>query len=337
MRRLTGWGTAAALALLGCHAAVAAETGVVPVQYDGPAMGGPMMGGPGYDMPPDFGPGMERGPFMGPGPYGPGRNFRGVGRHRRRADRGPIGPFASYHGFRIDLGEAQGRIDVRSALGEVEHQIDIVDRSGVSPAMLARFRAVPIRISVSFSGGGSHYTGGSEVTLGALQPNDDRPVLLHEYMHVLEYRTFSGGFHNATVGRFYEEARERGLYPQGAYMMSNPAEFFAVTASCYLHGTVARDPYTRAAIRERQPDYYAYLSRLFGPRLDASRAVPARGAVALAAGRRSPQPVGAPLPSSSAATSSGASLTGTIRAESLSTAVVSRTEPPVLLGAITTT
>ena len=49
-------------------------------------------------------------------------------------------------------------------------------------------------------------------------------------------------------------------------MMSNPAEFFAVTASCYLNGTVARDPYTREAIRERQPDYYAYLSRLFGSR-----------------------------------------------------------------------
>ena len=140
--------------------------------------------------------------------------------------------------------------------------------------MLTRFRSVPIRISVSFFGGGSHCSGGSEVVLGSLQPNDERPVLLHEYMHVLEYRTFPGGFRNPTMLRFYEQAREHGLYPPDSYMMSNPAEFFAVTASCYLHCTVARDPYTRATIQERQPDYFAYLSRLFGPRLDAASAVP---------------------------------------------------------------
>ena len=213
------------------------------------------MGDP-YGGPPDFG------PDTGPGAYGTAR---------RRPPRGPVGPFQTYHGFRIDLGEAEGVIDVPSALAEVEHQVDIVDRSGVSPAMLDRFRAVPIRVSASFAGGGSHYSGGSEVTLGSLRPDDDRPVLLHEYMHVLEYRAMPGGFHNAAVRRFYDEARAGGLYPPDSYMMSNPAEFFAVTASCFLNGTVARDPYTRAAIRERQPDYYAYLSQLFGPRGDTAR------------------------------------------------------------------
>ena len=272
MRRLTTWGLAAAVALLAMPAA--ATAGMLPVQFDGPGMDGPMMGGPGYGMGPDFGP--EGGPFMGPdgdGPYrgGPYRGGPYRGGPRRQSRHAARGPFKTYHGFRVDLGEAQGRIDLGRALAEVEHQIDIVDRSGVGPAMLAKFRAVPIRISVSFAGGGSHYSGGSEVTLGSLQANDDRPVLLHEYMHVLEYRTFPGGFRNATVRRYFEEAQARGLYPQGSYMMSNPAEFFAVTASCYLNGTVARDPYTRAAIRERQPDYYAYLQRLFGARIDAMR------------------------------------------------------------------
>lgn len=196
---------------------------------------------------------------------GPSLAF-GPGGAVRRRERGPLGPFTSYQGYRIDLGEAQGRIDVPSALAEVDRQIDIVERAGLSPRMLATFRAVPIRISVRFAGGGSHYSGGSEVTLGSLSPGDERPVLLHEYMHVLEYRTFPGGFRNATVDRFYGEASARGLFPPQSYMMSNAAEYFAVTASCYLNGTVARDPYTRDAIRDRQPDYYAYLSRLFGPR-----------------------------------------------------------------------
>lgn len=289
MRRLTIWGTAVAMAVLGTMPAAAAEPGITPVQYGGPMMGdpmmgGPMMGGPGYGMP-DGDPGP--GPFMDPGPYGgspDGGGFQGGGPYgggpaRRRASRGPMGPFRSYHGFRIDVGGAEGRIRLDGAIAAVHDQIDIVDRSGVGPAMLARFRAVPIRISVSFAGGGSHYSGGSEVTLGSLQANDSRPVLLHEYMHVLEYRTFPGGFRNATVRRFFDEARARGLYPPEAYMMSNPAEFFAVTASCFLHGTVARDPYTRDTIRTRQPDYYAYLSRLFGPRPD-SAAVGTTAAVA---------------------------------------------------------
>jgi hypothetical protein len=261
-------------------AAAMAGAGPIPVQFDGPMMdgpmmGGPMMGGPGYGMGPGYGP--EGGPFMGPGPdMGLGDDGPDGGGFYRRAPRrqsrsAARGPYRTYHGFRIDLAEAQGRVELGHAIAEVEHQIDIVDRSGVGPTMLATFRAVPIRISVSFAGGGSHYSGGSEVTLGSLQSNDDRPVLLHEYMHVLEYRTFPGGFRNATVRRYFDEARARGLYPQGSYMMSNPAEFFAVTASCYLNGTVARDPYTRAAIRERQPDYYAYLQRLFGARSEAAR------------------------------------------------------------------
>lgn len=250
MRRLRQVGAAVLFAALG---SAAASAGVLSVQY-----GGPMMEEP-YGGPPGFGPGM------GPGPDGPGY---GMGPQRRRTS-----PFRTYHGFRIDLADAQGVIDVGSALGEVEHQIDIVDRSGIGPSMLAMFRAVPIRVSPFFAGG--HYSGGPEVTLGSLQPGDDRPVLLHEYMHVLEYRSFPGRFRNPTVRGFYEEARAGNLFPAESYMMSNAAEFFAVTASCYLNGTVARDPYTRSAIRQRQPDYYAYLARLFGPRGDSASSAPA--------------------------------------------------------------
>ncbi len=250
------------MALLGTAGAAA---GVLPVQYGGPMMGGPMMGDP-YGGPPDFDPRLGPGPD-GQTPYGPGPGYGGMRRPRRLRSAG--GPFRSYHGFRIDLAGARGSMDGSSALAAIEHQIDIVDRSGVGPSMLAQFRAVPIRMSTS--SGGSHYSGGSEVALGALQPDDDRPVLLHEYMHVLEYRSFPGGFHNATVGRFFEQARAEGLYPPDSYMMSNPAEFWAVTASCYLNGTVAREPFTREALRARQPAYYAYLSRLFGPRGDRAR------------------------------------------------------------------
>lgn len=178
------------------------------------------------------------------------------------------GSMLTYHGFRIDLGNAQGNVDVKSAVRSVEHQIDIVDRAGLSPGMMATFRSVPIRINVTFmqNGGGSHYSGGSEVTLSSLSLDEKRPVLLHEYMHVLEYHDFPGGFQNPEVRAFYDEAQSRGLYPAESYMMSNPVEFFAMATSCYLNGSVAREPFTRDEIRQRQPDLYAYMARLFGPR-----------------------------------------------------------------------
>jgi len=47
-------------------------------------------------------------------------------------------------------------------------------------------------------------------------------------------------------------------------VLSNPAEFFVLTASLFLTGRVARLPYTRAALRAAQPAYYEFLSRTFG-------------------------------------------------------------------------
>ena len=226
--------------------AVPKEPGLINVQYPGPGFGGP------YEMG-DPGPGQD---FPGGGP-----GFRG--RPGRGGDAFPTGHYVVYHGFKIDVGAAQGRVDVSSALTALDHQIDIVDRSGLSASLLRTFRSVPIRISVTFTGG-SHYQGGQEVVMSSLAATDDRPVLLHEYMHVMHYKRFPGGFHNPTIRHFYEEAMERNLYPAGSYMLTNPAEFFAMTASCYLNGTVARPPYDRATIRNQQPDYYAYLGQLFG-------------------------------------------------------------------------
>ena len=190
----------------------------------------------------------------------------GLGRAQRDENLGTMGPFTTYHGFRIDLAEAQGKVDVASAVKAVQNQIDIVDRAGLSPAMMDAFRAVPIRIAVSFMQGGSHYNGGAEVSLGSLQVGSSKPILLHEYMHVLEYQQFPEGARNPTMRQFFEEAQTQGLYPAESYMMSNPGEYWAMTSSCYLNGTVAREPFTRAEIRERQPDLYKFLQSVFGPR-----------------------------------------------------------------------
>ncbi len=214
-----------------------------PVDFDGPGAG--------------FGsrPGYSRGAEDEPG-YAP----------QRRAARSSAGRGGGldYHGFHIDLSEGGGSRNLTREIASIEHQVDLVGRVGLRMSDLQLFRSFPIRIRNGLNGGG-HYDGGSFVQMGNLVTSDPRPVLLHEYMHVYHHSRLPGGFQNPDIQGFYEEALSRGLYPEGSYMLTNPGEFFAMTASCYLYGSVARAPFTREAIRTRQPDYYAYLGQLFGP------------------------------------------------------------------------
>jgi hypothetical protein len=49
-------------------------------------------------------------------------------------------------------------------------------------------------------------------------------------------------------------------------MLSSVGEYFAIMASVYLHGTAARDPFTRDAIKQKQPDCHNWLVKEFGPK-----------------------------------------------------------------------
>jgi hypothetical protein len=51
-------------------------------------------------------------------------------------------------------------------------------------------------------------------------------------------------------------------------MLKNPAEFFAMTASAFLHGSIARPPYTRETVIRTQPVYARYLAQLFGVQVE---------------------------------------------------------------------
>lgn len=247
--------------------AAALAWSVVPGQAQQGWADGPDGGPPPYAMPDGPG-GYGQGGYgqdMGPGPYGGGGPYRRQMRADREDGIGNSGPRkrVSYHGFKLEI-PANVNGGPERAVAAAEHQIDIVDRAGLSQADLQLFRSLPIKVTVGGLGGG-HFRGGHEVAIGGMTANDNRPVLLHEYMHAYHYFRMPGGFQNPDIRRFYEEAVSRGLYEANSYMLSNPGEFFAMTASCYLNGTVARAPYSRDRIRESQPDYYAYLAHLFGP------------------------------------------------------------------------
>jgi hypothetical protein len=89
------------------------------------------------------------------------------------------------------------------------------------------------------------------------------PVVLHELLHFYHQHILPEGFNDPAVLHHYNLAKGNQLYPANAYLMTNEKEFFAVTASVFLYGKAAQEPFTRAALKQKQPEYYNHLVWLF--------------------------------------------------------------------------
>lgn len=89
------------------------------------------------------------------------------------------------------------------------------------------------------------------------------PVMLHELLHFYHDQILPQGFSNSAVLFYYNAAKSKQLYPADAYLMRNEKEFFAVTASVFLYGKDDKPPFTRANLKQTQPDYFNYLAWLF--------------------------------------------------------------------------
>lgn len=90
------------------------------------------------------------------------------------------------------------------------------------------------------------------------------PVLLHELIHRWQLLRMPGGRENPDVLRFYGEAKASGRWPAQSYMLTNPFEFFAMTASVVLHGTAARPPFRRENVEAKAPELYTFIVKAFG-------------------------------------------------------------------------
>lgn len=175
----------------------------------------------------------------------------------------------SYRGYRIEMGQDVPNAEIGQLRQAAEHQVDIVEATNLDEGTKAFLRRFPVVVR-SGSGEGSHYSGGDSVTIAVDDPKDDRPILLHEYMHVYHFRKMPGGRNNPDILTFYARAKGGGFYPAGAYLLKNQGEFFAMTASVYLHGRLAREPFTGDELRRKQPVYFRFLTRLFGAPRDAA-------------------------------------------------------------------
>ena len=102
-----------------------------------------------------------------------------------------------------------------------------------------------------------------------LRPNmlkyAEDPVLLHELLHAYHNKLMGGGLENLGIKAMYAQAVSKNAFPKEEYAMTNPQEFFAVTASVFLAGKgTLSEPHTRAQLKEKLPKYYKFLVELFG-------------------------------------------------------------------------
>jgi hypothetical protein len=181
----------------------------------------------------------------------------------------PAGPpkKIEYKGVEIDVTSIQSLSNYPAAIDSLHRQIDIVEAALPDPAQIAFLKSIPLVFAPSVNSGSDNalYSNG-RVVLTTLIFSPEKPVILHELMHAYHDLKVPNGFSNAGILKLFEQARSGGQFPAGSYMLISPGEYFAMMSSVYLHGTAARDPFTRQAIKEKQPDCYQWMVKEFGQR-----------------------------------------------------------------------
>ncbi|CAN5518195.1 hypothetical protein BH09PSE4_BH09PSE4_01870 [soil metagenome] len=173
----------------------------------------------------------------------------------------PFPVLAQESGFVVDWeGEP---VDPKIAARLVQ-QIAMVRALPIDPEIIAFWSRQPIFLARP---GISSREGPRGVFFTRGQFPSDNPELLHELCHRFQRFRLPDGFRNATVAAAFEAAVKAGHYPPQAYLYTNPSEFFAMTASCVLHGRTQRPPFSRAEVFRQMPEYHNWIVQLFGLRL----------------------------------------------------------------------
>ncbi len=113
----------------------------------------------------------------------------------------------AYRGYRIEMAQDVPNAAIGQLRKAAEHQVDIVEATSLDEGTKGFLRRFPVVVRYG-SGEGSHYSGGDSVTIAVDDPKDDRPILLHEYMHVYHFRKLPGGRDNPDILTFYGVRRK---------------------------------------------------------------------------------------------------------------------------------
>ena len=183
-----------------------------------------------------------------------------------------------YRGFVVDIAPLDASTERDALLQALRRQFDMVADAGLDQSALDFFRSVsvvidPVKMADPTTPGTQfgRYDPQEAGTILIVPRvyNPDAPIFLHEFLHGYHAKKLAGGWGNlgnSDIVRLFKEARDSQAFPADSYMMSNVNEYFAMAGGVYLHGSAARDPFTRENLKNRQPALYQWFVSEFGPR-----------------------------------------------------------------------
>lgn len=169
----------------------------------------------------------------------------------------------AYRDWRMD-GSGLRQAPPDAVVRSLQAQCDIVDslQGRIAPDIYAFFRALPLTlVAESFGGSGDYVFGSHRLDMVAHVDPPANPVLLHEMLHAFHDQRL--GRANPRLRELYGKTQASRAFPAEAYMLKNPAEFFAMCGSVALWGRAARPPFTRDALRAKAPEVYAWIAETF--------------------------------------------------------------------------
>jgi hypothetical protein len=174
------------------------------------------------------------------------------------------------HGFNVNfslLTEAQKKAIYPSYLSQVK----IIEAVELPNEMLAMMKTIPVVADPSFSAPGTSalFSGAKSLPKGEVRTNlkpmpNNRPILLHEMLHAYDWNAWH--FKNEIVNGAYQRAISEDLYPdsRGSHFLANAREFFAISGTIYLFGTIQQAPYNCDILAKTQERYLRFMEKLYG-------------------------------------------------------------------------
>ena len=176
-----------------------------------------------------------------------------------------------YRGFNLEDKEVVKMPNHDEYMAAMREQVDIVHSVGLPAEILKFLQCVKLELlpaGAFKSPTPGRYTGRGEQSVQmapTVIPNRHKPVLLHELMHAYHDQKIEGGFKNPLIVEAFKQAGKLSVFAPKSHMMSNAQEYFACTATTFLFGVTAQEPFKREKVSEHQPNFHAYLKKLFGP------------------------------------------------------------------------
>jgi hypothetical protein len=182
----------------------------------------------------------------------------------------PAAANAVYHGFSIDdhLLTAGQKDRLGAIFPSIVDQIAIVESVQLPSDVLSFFKKTHIIADPALEGNPGYFTvhaGEGLVSIKTILFPANRPILLHELLHAYHYKILTVG--NRDILESYRKAKSAGVYPkesQSANFLTNAREYFAVASTIYLFGEIQQAPFDCEVLSKSDPDYLAFLAKIFG-------------------------------------------------------------------------